>query len=79
MKLPLVDMIEAVEEVSHLLKNEGTADVRAYVCGALWKAQPSMENPKREQRKAMKEFKAMVDVTFFLPADKANVKKKKLT
>ena len=51
-RLPLVDMIAAVEDGSRQLKDEEAADLRRCVCGILRRAQPPKDNLTTEQRMA---------------------------
>ena len=68
-KLPLVDMIAAVEEGARQLNEEDAEDLRGRVCGILRRAKPPKDNLSKEQRKALKELRSLENEVI-LPADK---------
>ena len=70
-KLPVMDIMVAVEEGARQLDDEDAEDLRGRVCGILRHVRKPKDNLTKGQREALKELRGMKDKVF-LPADKGN-------
>ena len=70
-KLPLVNIIAAVEEGARQWNKEDAEDLRGWVCGILRRAKSPKDNLSQEQRKALKELRSLENEVI-LPTDKGD-------
>ena len=70
-KLPLIEMVAALEEGANKLRGEDANDLRGRLCGILRRAKLPRDNLTKDQRLALKKLREEKDVVI-LPADKGN-------
>ena len=70
-KLPLMDIMAAVEEGAQQLDNEDAKDLWRRICSILRQARQPKDNLTKNQKEALKKLRRMKDQVF-LPADKGN-------